>query len=385
MKIMHLGDLHLGKTLGEFDLYDDQKYIIDQILKIADDEKPEVVVIAGDVYDKSVPSEKATGLLDYFLNELAGRKLKVFMISGNHDSDDRLNFGSSLFESSDIYIGSVFSGRLFKHTLKDEYGDVNIFLLPFVKASQVRHYYSGSVIENYDDAVRLIINNEDIDKKARNILVSHQFVGGKDSDPVLGGSEGVSVRFVGLVEKIGYDIFEDFDYTALGHIHRSQKVGSQNIRYCGSPLKYSLSEAENSKTVTLITLGRKGDISIRERDLKPLRDLRHIKGRLRDLLDKDNIKDVNDFIYVTLTDEDILDDAMGIFRQVYPNTVKIDYDNSRTHDADMTDISRVARNIPFSELIGDFYKMIYGIQISDEEMEMMRSAAKEAGVLNEAD
>jgi exonuclease SbcD len=385
MKFIHLGDLHLGKSLCDYDLIEDQKYILDQILDICDKESVDGVMIAGDVYDKSIPSEAATTLLDYFLVSLAKKGIKVFMVSGNHDSDDRLNFGSTLFTSNEIYISSIFDGTLHCESLSDGDTVIDVYMLPFVKASQVKHYFPEAKIDNYDDAVRTIISNTDIDPNHKNILVAHQFVAGTGEDPALGGSESVGTQSVGLVEKIGYDCFDAFDYVALGHIHSPQRVGRDEVRYSGSPLKYSLSEVNNEKTVPLITVSDEEKIKIELIPLKPMRNLRHIKGTLKELLDKKNVKAPDDFIYATLTDEDIVNDAMGIFRQIYPNTVHIDYDNSHTRDIEQVDISRIAENKSFPELISDFYRQMYGCEISDEEMDVMRSVAREAGVFNEAD
>ncbi len=385
MKFIHLGDLHLGKSLCDYDLIEDQKYILDQILDICEKESVDGVMIAGDVYDKSIPSEAATTLLDYFLVSLAKKGIKVFMVSGNHDSDDRLNFGSTLFTSNEIYISSIFDGTLHCESLSDEDTVIDVYMLPFVKASQVKHYFPEAKIDNYDDAVRTIISNTDIDPNHKNILVAHQFVAGTGEDPALGGSESVGTQSVGLVEKIGYDCFDAFDYVALGHIHSPQRVGRDEVRYSGSPLKYSLSEVNNEKTVPLITVSDEEKIKIELIPLKPMRNLRHIKGTLKELLDKKNVKAPDDFIYATLTDEDIVNDAMGIFRQIYPNTVHIDYDNSHTRDIEQVDISRIAENKSFPELISDFYRQMYGCEISDEEMDVMRSVAREAGVFNEAD
>ena len=384
MKFLHLGDLHLGKTLFDFDLVEDQRYILDQILCIAEKESVDGVLIAGDVYDKSVPSEAATKLLDYFLMKLAQKEIKVFMVSGNHDSDDRLNYGSTLFASNQIFISAVFDGTLHRQSFAEEDTKINIYMLPFVKASQVRHYFPDEKIESYDDAVQTIIRNTDINKGNKNILVAHQFVSGKGEDPALAGSESVGTQSVGLVEKIGYDCFDDFDYVALGHIHSPQKVGREEIRYAGSPLKYSLSEANNEKSVSLITVSAEERVKIELVPLKPMRNVRHIKGTLKELLDKKNVKAPEYFIYATLTDEDIINDAMGIFQQVYPNTVRIDYDNSHTREIEQVDISKIAENKSFPELIGDFYRLMYGCEITEEEMDVMRTAAREAGVINEA-
>jgi exonuclease SbcD len=385
MKFLHLGDLHLGKTLSDFDLIEDQRHILNQILCIADNESIDGVFIAGDVYDKSVPSEAATRLLDDFLIQLAKKEIKVFMVSGNHDSDDRLNYGSTLFASNQIFISAVFDGTLHKQCFTDGDTEIDIYMLPFVKASQVRHYFPEENIENYDDAVRIIIKNTTINKENKNILVAHQFVAGKGEDPALAGSESIGTQSVGMVEKIGYDCFDDFDYVALGHIHSPQRVGRDEIRYSGSPLKYSLSEAGNEKSVPLITVSAEERVKIEFFPLKPLRDMRHIKGTLKELLDKKNVKAPEDFIYATLTDEDIVNDAMGIFQQIYPNTVRIDYDNSHTKEIEQVDISRIAENKSFSELIGDFYRQMYGCEITEEEMDVMRTVAREAGVINETD
>ncbi|MCM1535484.1 MAG: exonuclease SbcCD subunit D [Clostridium sp.] len=385
MKFLHLGDLHLGKALNDFDLTKDQKYILSQILGIAEKEAVDCVLIAGDVYDKSVPSEAATKLLDDFLFQLAQKEIKVFMVSGNHDSDDRLNYGSKLFTSNQIFISAVFDGTLHKQSFADGNTEIDIYMLPFVKASQVRHYFPDEDIDNYDDAVRTIIKNTLINKNNKNILVAHQFVAGKGEDPALAGSESLGTQSVGMVEKIGYDCFDDFDYVALGHIHSPQRVGREEIRYSGSPLKYSLSEVNNEKSVPLITISAEEKVKIELVPLKPMRDMRHIKGTVKELLDKKNVKAPEGFIYATLTDEDIINDAMGVFQQVYPNTVRIDYDNSHTRETEQVDISRIAENKSFSELIGDFYRLMYGCEITEEEMDVMRTAAREAGVINETD
>ncbi len=257
--------------------------------------------------------------------------------------------------------------------------------MPFVKASQVRHYLPEAKIESYDDAVRAVIDNEEIDDSKCNILVAHQFVMGKSEDPELGGSESLGTLSVGLVEKIGYDCFDDFDYVALGHIHSPQQVGRKEVRYSGSPLKYSLSEVNNEKSVSLITIDAEKKVDVELVPIKPKRDLRHIKGKLRDLLAESNVTAPDDYIYATLTDEEIINDAMGIFQQTYPHTVKIDYDNSHTREIEQVDISKIAENRSFEDLISDFYRQMYSCEISEEEMDIMRTVAREAGVLHEAD
>ncbi len=384
MKLIHLGDLHLGRSLGEFDLIEDQKYILGQIIDLIDKEKVDAVLIAGDVFDKSIPSEAAVNLLDSFLKDLVSRNVKVFMISGNHDSDDRLNYGKWTFEKQGVYISAIYDGELDCHVLKDGDTEINIYMLPFVKASQVRHVYPDETIDTYEDAVRLVIDKAGIDESKCNIVIAHQFVAGKE-DPLLSGSESIGTQNVGTVEKVGYDCFSKFDYVALGHIHSAQKVGRDLCRYSGTPLKYSLKEINDKKSVPLITVNGKNDISFELVLLNPKRDVRHIRGKMEELLDPANISSPDDFIYATLTDEDIIDNVMGIFQQSYPNTVKVDFDNSRTREVEKVDISQIAENRTFEDLISDFYKQVYGCDISDEEMAVMREAAREAGVLNEAD
>ena len=404
MKFLHLGDLHLGKSLGEYDLIDDQRYILDQILDDIRKEKtrlPEfdnakrgfpgkesediALLIAGDVFDKSIPSEAAVNLFDYFLGRLAEEKISTFVISGNHDSDDRLNFGSRFFENSRIYISAVFDGRMKPYRLTDAFGEIDVWLMPFVKASQVRHFYPDEKIENYEDAVRVILEHADIDEKRRNILVAHQFVvSEKGMDPHTAGSEGISVQSVGLVEKVGSGVFKSFDYVALGHIHAPQKIGREEIRYAGSPLKYSLSEANSDKSVPVINMQEKGDIRISLLPLKPARDLRHIKGPMKKLLDPANVTAPEDYIYATLTDDEPVSEVMGIFRQTYPNMVRLDYDNKHTRQIEQVDLSVIAVQQPFSVTIAEFYEKMYGCEISEEELKIMEQIAGKAGVANEA-
>lgn len=385
MKFLHLGDLHIGKSLGEYNLIEDQKYILNQILNIVTEQSVEAVLIAGDVYDKSIPSEEAVALFDYFLCQLTSMNVKTFVISGNHDSDERLNFGSSLFETNGLYISAKYNGMFYKKELMDEHGKLNVYLLPFVKASQVRHFYPEEEIDTYDKAVKVIIENAEINNNERNVLVAHQFVAGSGEEPKLAGSENVAVQNVGLVEKIGTDCFDRFDYVALGHIHSPQRIGRDEIRYSGSPLKYSLSEVNNNKSVPIITLGKKGEINIELIPLTPLRNMRHLKGKMEQLLQQDNLKDTNDFIYVTLTDEAPINDVMGIFQQYYPNTMKIDYDNAHTKAIEQVDISRITETKSFGEFISDFYQYMYGCDISEEEMKVMNEVAREAGVMDETD
>ncbi|MCM1193633.1 MAG: exonuclease SbcCD subunit D [Butyrivibrio sp.] len=385
MKLLHLGDLHIGKSVCDFNMLEDQKYMLQQVLDLIEKQKADAVLIAGDVYDKSIPSEEAVRLLDWFLCRLSELGTETFMISGNHDSDERLHFGSSLFEAKKIHISAKYRGTVYKRECRDKFGRVNIYLLPFIKASQVRYFYPEEDIRTYEDAVRAVLAHGDVDPAERNILVAHQFVAGQGGDPRLGGSESAATVNVGTVERIGAHCFDVFDYVALGHIHSPQSVGRDTVRYSGSLLKYSLSEVNDTKSVPIVTLGEKGSVSVELAELKPLRDMRHLKGRMEQLLRTGNIVSPEDYIYVTLTDEDPVDNSMDIFRQYYPNTMKIVYDNAHTRESAQADITDITRDKSFPELIADFYRMMYGCDISEEELRMVKEAAGEAGVINEAD
>ncbi len=380
MKLLHLGDLHIGKYLYEFDLIEDQKYILSKLLDMMEEKQVDAVLIAGDVYDKSIPSEAAVRLLDWFICRLAEKRVKTFIISGNHDSDERLHFGSEMFRASGVYISAGYDGSLRKETVTDEYGPVNIWLMPFIKASQVKHFYPDDEIGNYDGAVRAVLKKICLNPEERNVLVAHQFVTGTSSDPALGGSESPATQMVGAVEKVGYDCFDAFDYVALGHIHTPQAVGREQVRYAGSPLKYSLSEAEKDKFATLVTLGGKGDVKVDLIPLRPRRDLRRLKGPMAQLLNPDHVAAPEDYIYATLTDEAPIDNAMGIFQQVYPNTLRIDYENSHTRQVESGEIAQAGENKTFAEIVSEFYRTIYGCDISEEEMKLMKTVAREAGV-----
>lgn len=383
MRFIHLGDLHIGKLLFDYSLIDDQRYMLERIVELAVERKVDAFLIAGDVYDRPIPSEEAVRLFNDFICSISKHEIKTYIISGNHDSDERLNFVSELLEKSGVFIASKFDGSLRCTEFTDEFGTVRVYMMPFVKASQVKHYYEEAEINDYNDAVRTVIDNASIDEAGRNILIAHQFVAGKGSDPQISGSESVAVQSVGLVEKVGADNFDAFDYVALGHIHSPQKIGREEVRYSGSLLKYSLSEINDAKTFPIVTLSEKGKVDIELVELKPLREVRHIKGELRKLLDKKNLCESDDYMYVTLTDEDVINDAMGVIRQFYPRTVKLDYDNSHTHEIDDIDIAKIADARSFSELFRDFYSQMYQCEITDEEMKLINEIAGKAGITDE--
>ena len=378
MKLFHISDLHLGKRVHEFSMLEDQEYILREILRLIDDEQPDGLLVAGDVYDKAVPPAEAVGLFDRFLCELADRRVPTFVISGNHDSPERIAFGSQLMQPSGIHMSPVYHGEIAPLSLTDDFGVVNVYLLPFVRPATVRRFWPEEEIASYTDAVGAAIRHMPIDPAARNVLVTHQFVTGAARSE----SEDISV---GGTDNVDAAVMDIFDYVALGHIHSPQKVGREEVRYAGSPLKYSLSEVNHIKSVPLVTLGEKGKVSVELIPLSPMRDLRHIKGSIRELLDKKHVQSPEDFIYATLTDEEIIGDAMGIFQQVYPNTVKIDYDNSHTREIEQVDLSHIVENKSFSELISDFYQLMYQCEISEEEMDYMKMVAREAGVIHETE
>lgn len=382
MKLIHLADLHIGKSLNDYSLIDDQRYILQQILQLARQHQADAMLLAGDIYDKAVPSEEAVRLLDEFLQGLTELNLPAFIISGNHDSDERLNFGSRLFTKNQIYIAAKYNGQLYQKTLQDEFGPVNFYLLPFVKASQVRHFFPEAAIASYDDAVRLAVGQAEIDVSQRNVLLTHQFVTGRgaETNPELAGSETAAALTVGTVERVFADCFAAFDYVAMGHIHAPQPVGGATVRYAGSPLKYSLAEVNNQKSVPLISLGPKGDCQVELLPLRPRRELRRLKGRLNQLLSPENIQNTDDYIYAVLTDEEPITNAMGIFRQYYPNTLKIGYDNAHTQAAAQPDPNKIRVDKPPLELVADFYQMMYGCEISPAELQIMQQAAQKAGV-----
>lgn len=329
MIFLHLADLHLGKRVNGFSMLEDQAHILRQILAILDDEQPDGVLIAGDVYDKSVPSVEAVGLLDGFLTELRARGVPVLLISGNHDSPERLAFGGRVMDSCGIHISPVYDGALAPVTLHDEFGPVHVWLLPFVKPAHVRRWFPDADIESYTDAVAEAVAHMDIDTAARNVLVTHQFVtGGARS-----GSEELSV---GGTDNVDSGVFAPFDYVALGHLHGTQHIGRETIRYAGSPLKYSFSEARQHKSVTVVTLGEKGDVQVRTVALTPLRELREIRGSYDELTARSFYEHTtyrSDYLHLILTDEQDVFDAISRLRTIYPYLMTLDYDNARTRAA----------------------------------------------------
>lgn len=379
MRLIHLSDLHIGKRVNEFSMLEDQEYILKEILGIIDDEQPDGVIIAGDVYDKSVPSEEAVKLLDSFLTSLAKRKLQVYIISGNHDSAAKLAFASSLIDLSGIHISPVYDsaqiammgdGLVRPYKLEDGKGQMaNIYMLPFVKPAMVRAVFpdEADYIKDYTDACRVAVEHMDVDEKVTNILVAHQFV--------TGAVRSESEENVGGLDNVDVSVFDSFDYVALGHIHGSQKVGRETVRYCGTPLKYSLSEANHTKSVTVVDIPENKKIEIRTVPLVPMHELREVKGTFDELMDRRNYEGtaVDDYLYVVLTDEDDVPDALGKLRTVYPNVMKLGYDNTRTRVTQTIDDGAVLEGKKPIDLFGELYEKQNNQEMSDEQRSFVQN------------
>ena len=347
MKIIHLSDLHIGKRVNEISMIEDQEYILLQILQIIDEEQADAVLIAGDVYDKSMPSAEAVTLFDDFLCRLSKRKIPTLIISGNHDSPERLAFGNRLLELGGIYISPVYDGNIRSVVLNDEHGELVFWLLPFVKPVHVKRYYPDSGIESYTDAVRVAIEKMNIDTSKRNVLLAHQFVTGAstcESEEIsVGGSDNVDVT-----------VFEAFDYVALGHIHGPQNTGSHRFRYCGTPLKYSFSECNHHKSVTVVNMGEKGELELQLCPLTPRHDLRQIRGTFAQMQEGTAS---DDYLHIILTDEEDVPEAVGKLRLIYPNLMKLSYDNTRTRLNQIIDGAEdVQRKTPL-ELFEELYEL----------------------------
>ena len=367
MRLAHISDLHLGKRVNEFSMLEDQRYIVKQIESILEEEAADAVLIAGDVYDKPVPPGEAVRLFDGFLTALADRGTHVFVISGNHDSPERIAFGSRLMEKSRVYMAPVYDGHVSPIELRDAYGSVYVYMLPFVKPAVVKKCWPEEGIETYEDAVGCAVahmKEEAFVPEARNVLVAHQLVIGASRCD----SEEVSV---GGLDQVSVGLFRDFDYTALGHIHGPQNAGGERIRYCGSPLKYSFSEAGHVKSVTIVDLEEKGNVRVRTRPLIPLHDMREIRGSYEEVVSRDFYRGtaVDDYLHITLTDEEDILDAMGKLRAIYPNIMRLDYDNRRTREGGQLP-EKVQRAKSPLELLEELYALQNNQPMSGEQREL---------------
>lgn len=395
MKLMHLSDLHIGKRVNEFSMIEDQKYILSQILAILDEERADGVILAGDIYDKPIPGVEAVQVFDSFLTRLADRKIPVFVISGNHDSIERVSFGAQLMVSRGVHISRVYDGNVEKVTLTDEYGEVCIYLLPFLKPAAVRHALENRAdktvcvqeqkaeadeedavprkeIVSYQDAVKAAVDEIEPDSSIRNILVAHQFVTGAsrcESEEIM----------VGGLDQVDVSVFDSFDYVALGHLHSPQKVGRETVRYCGTPLKYSFSEAEQEKSVTIVELKEKGNIKIRKIPLIPLRDMRKISGTYLQVTERSFYEGTNteDYLQVTLTDEEDVPDGLQKLRIIYPNLMRLEYDNQRTRENRSVETGGAIEQKSELELFGEFFEIQNNRPMSEQQQLFAKNLIQE--------
>ena len=358
MRFLHLSDLHIGKRLNEFSLLEDQAYILGQILEITKSEQPDGVLIAGDVYDKAAPSAEAVGLFDDFLTRLSRSGTAVFLISGNHDSPERVAYGSRILDRCRIYLSPLYEGKTEPVIL---IGEVAVYLLPFLKPAMLRRFWPEEEIGSYTDALRLAVGAMDISPSRRNILVAHQFVTGASRCE----SEEVTI---GGLDNVDASVFAAFDYVALGHIHSPQSIG-ETIRYCGTPLKYSFSEAGQEKSVTVVELSEKGSLQLRTIPLKPLHDLRELRGRYGELTARSFYEGTptEDYLHIVLTDEEDVLGAAEKLRTIYPNLMKLSYDNRRTRSDRVLESASGAEEKSPLELLSELYRLQNNQEMSEEQ------------------
>ncbi len=368
MRFLHISDLHIGKRINEFSMIEDQRYILDRILEIADTERVDGVLIAGDVYDKPVPSAEAVQVFDWFLTRLAEQKRMIFVVSGNHDSAERIAFGSQIMKGKNVYVSPVYHGEVSRVELADEYGEIFVYLLPFIKPVMVRHVLEGEedLPESYSDVVKVVVDRMEVDKRKRNLIVAHQFVTGAGRCD----SEEVSV---GGMDNVDVEIFDCFDYAALGHIHSPQSIKRETVRYCGTPLKYSFSEAEQEKSVSVVEFREKGQVEITTVPLQPLRDMKKIRGSYLEVTKREFYQDRNteDYVQITLTDEEDILDGMQKLRVIYPNLMQLVYDNSRTRQNRMVEAVSDIEQKSEMELFEEFYELQNNRKMSAEQEEYL--------------
>lgn len=373
---MHLADLHLGKRVNGFSMMEDQEYILNRILEIMEEEQPDGLLIAGDVYDKTIPPAEAVRRMDDFLTAVAAKHIPVFLISGNHDSAERVAFGHQLMQGSGIWISPVYDGTIRHHTLEDRWGEVNIYLIPFLRPSVVRSFFPDVEIEDYTDALRTIIEDLQVDTSRRNVVLAHQFVTAAGALPETCDSEQLSV---GGLDRVDGSVFSPFDYTALGHLHGPQRVGSETIRYAGSPLKYSFSELHQKKSVTVAELRAKGETEIRQIPLQPRREMIELRGTFEEILAEARKKGEpqTDYYHMILTDETDVVDALSRLREYYPNIMLLDYDNRRTRSQkEVEQLDRVEERTP-GELFAALYEQQNGQEMDSDRKEYLDGLIRE--------
>lgn len=373
---MHLADLHLGKRVNGFSMMEDQEYILNRILEIMEEEQPDGLLIAGDVYDKTIPPAEAVRLMDDFLTAVAAKNVPVFLISGNHDSAERVAFGHQLMQGSGIWISPVYDGTIRHHTLEDRWGEVNIYLVPFLRPSVVRSFFPDAEIGDYTDALGTILEGLQLDTSQRNVVLAHQFVTAAGALPETCDSEQLSV---GGLDRVDGSVFSPFDYTALGHLHGPQRVGSETIRYAGSPLKYSFSELHQKKSVTVAELREKGETEIRQIPLQPRREMIELRGTFEEILAEARQKGEprTDYYHMILTDETDVVDALSRLREFYPNIMLLDYDNRRTRSQkEVEQLDRVEERMP-GELFAALYEQQNGQEMDSDRKEYLDGLIRE--------
>lgn len=380
MKFLHISDLHIGKKLREADFSLDQIHILEEIVSIVDNEKPDGILIAGDIYDRSVPPANAVNIFDDFLTKLENRNIKVFLISGNHDSPDRLNYGKQIMGKNQIYIAGTFKGKLDKVVLEDEFGVLNVYLLPYIKPSFVANYYKKLEIDSYEMAAKVVIDSAHIDQTQRNILVAHQFVTNAGVEPEKSESEILSI---GGLDNIDVSVFDSFDYVALGHIHGPQKIGRKTVRYSGTPLKYSFSECNHKKSVSCIEMKEKNNIEISEILLHPIKDMRIIKDEIDHLLHDEKYIGGNceDYIHAIITDEEDIYDPIGKLRTVFSNVLLLEVQNTKTstNENSRTSASGDVANRSPMDLFLEFFINQNNVDLSDSQKKIMLDIFEELG------
>ena len=381
MRFLHLADLHIGKRVNGFSMIEDQKFVFEQVYNVIENEKIDGIIMAGDIYDKPVPSAEAVKLFDEMLTRLVSINLPIFVISGNHDSAERIGFGSDILSAAKVYMSRVYNGNLQKIELEDDYGKINVYLLPFIKPATVKNIYKEAEIKDYDDALEYVLSQEKIDETKRNVIVSHQFVTGA----MRSESEEVSV---GGLDNVSVENYEAFDYVALGHIHRAQQMGRESARYAGTLLKYSFSEEKHNKSMTIVDLKEKGNIEIKEIPVKPLHDLKTIKGKFSKITSEEFYKELKkeDYYRAVLTDEDDILNAIGKLKSIYPNLMSMEYDNTRTRSDSVVDNVETGETKSPLDYFEEFFEKQNGRKMSEKQrnylLEILGEAREESHETN---
>lgn len=381
MRFLHLADLHIGKRVNGFSMIEDQKFVFEQVYNVIENEKIDGIIMAGDIYDKPVPSAEAVKLFDEMLTRLVSINLPIFVISGNHDSAERIGFGSDILSAAKVYMSRVYNGNLQKIELEDDYGKINVYLLPFIKPATVKNIYKEAEIKDYDDALAYVLSQEKIDETKRNVIVSHQFVTGA----MRSESEEVSV---GGLDNVSVENYEAFDYVALGHIHRAQQMGRESARYAGTLLKYSFSEEKHNKSMTIVDLKEKGNIEIKEIPVKPLHDLKTIKGKFSKITSEEFYKELKkeDYYRAVLTDEDDILNAIGKLKSIYPNLMSMEYDNTRTRSYSVVDNVETGEAKSPLDYFEEFFEKQNGRKMSEKQrnylLEILGEAREESHETN---